>query len=106
MEPTRSDDALVDVLDVLLRDGIVLRADVVVSVAEIPLIGVKLTAAIAGMETMTAYGLFEEWDTTRRASEVARRQYGTGGTRRPVDDGVENAPERRRAESGGRENGT
>ncbi len=76
MRPTNDQDALVDVLDVILRDGVVLRADVIVSIAEIPLIGVKLTAVIAGMETMTEYGLFEEWDTSRRKRAVARRQYG------------------------------
>lgn len=75
MRPRKDDDALVDVLDVLLRDGAILRADVIVSVAEIPLVGIKLTAAIAGMETMTEYGLFEEWDATRRAAAVSRRQY-------------------------------
>ncbi len=85
MEPSRSDDALVDVLDVLLRDGIVLRADVIVSVAEIPLVGIKLTAVVAGMETMTEYGLFEEWDTSRRAAAVARRQYGNRRPDREID---------------------
>ncbi|WP_408958182.1 gas vesicle protein GvpM [Natrinema sp. 74] len=75
MRPQKDDDALVDVLDVLLRDGAVVRADVIVSVAEIPLVGIKLTAAIAGMETMTEYGLFEEWDATRRSAAVRRRQY-------------------------------
>lgn len=66
MKPQRDDDAFVDVLDVLLRDGAIVRADVIVSVADVPLIGIKLTAAIAGMETMTEYGLFEEWDARRR----------------------------------------
>ncbi|QLK26308.1 gas vesicle protein [Natrinema zhouii] len=75
MRPQKNDDALVDVLDVLLRDGAILRADVIVSVAEIPLVGIKLTAAIAGMETMTEYGLFEEWDASRRNAAVSRRQY-------------------------------
>ncbi|MFC6767858.1 gas vesicle protein GvpM [Natrinema soli] len=75
MRPRKNDDALVDVLDVLLRDGAILRADVIVSVADIPLVGIKLTAAIAGMETMTEYGLFEEWDASRRTAAVSRRQY-------------------------------
>ena len=75
MEPKRDEDAIVDLLDVVLREGVVLRADVIVSVAEIPLVGVKLTAVVAGMETMTEYGLFEEWDTSRRKTAVARRQY-------------------------------
>lgn len=79
MEPTRDEDALVDLLDVVLRDGVVVRADVIVSIADVPLIGIKLTAAIAGMETMNEYGLFEEWDASRRATAVARRQYTESG---------------------------
>ncbi len=75
MKPQKDEDALVDVLDVLLRDGVVVHADVIVCVAEIPLIGIKLSAVIAGMETMTEYGLFEAWDVDRRARAVARRQY-------------------------------
>ncbi|SEV84914.1 gas vesicle protein GvpM [Natrinema salifodinae] len=75
MRPQKDDEAFVDVLDVLLRDGAVLRADVIVSVADIPLVGIKLTAAIAGMETMNEYGLFEEWDGSRRRAAVRRRQY-------------------------------
>ena len=73
MRPQKDDEALVDVLDVLLRDGAVLRADVIVSVADVPLIGIKLTAAIAGMETMQEYGLFEEWDLEHRRSAITRR---------------------------------
>ncbi|UTF53515.1 gas vesicle protein GvpM [Natronosalvus rutilus] len=91
MKPDRDDDALVDVLDVLLRDGAVVRADVIVSVAEIPLVGIKLSAAIAGMETMTDYGLFEDWDTTRRTRAVERRQYG----HRRGNDDREDADEER-----------
>ncbi|QSW99300.1 gas vesicle protein GvpM [Haloterrigena alkaliphila] len=75
MRPRKDEETLVDVLDVLLRDGAVLRADVIVSVADIPLVGIKLTAAIAGMETMTEYGLFEEWDVERRRSALSRRQH-------------------------------
>ncbi|WP_226479402.1 gas vesicle protein GvpM [Natrinema amylolyticum] len=75
MRPRKDDEGLVDVLDVLLRDGAVLRADVIVSVADIPLVGIKLTAAIAGMETMNEYGLFEEWDAHRRKAAAGRRLY-------------------------------
>ncbi|WP_049926884.1 gas vesicle protein GvpM [Halopiger goleimassiliensis] len=76
MRPRKDDEALVDVLDVVLRDGAILRADVIVSVADIPLVGIKLTAAIAGMATMQEYGLFEEWDLEHRRSAITRRQYG------------------------------
>lgn len=68
MRPSRTDeDALVDLLDVLLRDGVIVEADVIVSVADIPLVGVKLRAAIAGMTTMTEYGMFESFDSAHRA---------------------------------------
>ncbi|WP_114575679.1 gas vesicle protein GvpM [Saliphagus sp. LR7] len=75
MKPSKDEDALVDLLDVVLRDGAILRADVIVTVADVPLVGIKLSAAIAGMETMTEYGLFSEWDARRRAAAVDRRQY-------------------------------
>ncbi|WP_222918718.1 gas vesicle protein [Natrinema sp. SYSU A 869] len=86
MRPRKDDDAFVDVLDVLLRDGAILRADVIVSVAEIPLVGIKLTAAIAGMETMNEYGLFEEWDASRRTAAVDRRQYDEPDSERELEE--------------------
>lgn len=67
MKPTKEDThAIVELLDVLLREGAVIQADVVVTVADIPLIGISLRATIAGMTTMTEYGMFEQWDTTHR----------------------------------------
>lgn len=67
MEPKRADDdVIVDLLDVILRDGAVIEADAIISVADIPLIGLKLRAALAGMATMTEYGIFEEWDRQQR----------------------------------------
>lgn len=87
MRPTRTDeDAVVDLLDVLLRDGVIVEADVIVSVAEVPLVGIKLRAAIAGVTTMTEYGMFEKWDRERRERATADgsdtegdRSGGTGG---------------------------
>ncbi|MDJ1431718.1 gas vesicle protein [Halostagnicola sp. A-GB9-2] len=88
MMPRKDDEALVDLLDVILRDGVILRADVIISVAEIPLVGLKLTAALAGMDTMTEYGLFEEWDVERRRSPITRRQYGNSTKRRGERDSI------------------
>ena len=79
MRPRKDHDAIVDVLDVLLRDGAVVRADVIVSVADIPLVGIKLSAAIAGMETMTEYGLFRDWDLERRRPGAIRGRAGDDG---------------------------
>ncbi|ATW87705.1 gas vesicle protein GvpA/GvpJ/GvpM family [Halohasta litchfieldiae] len=67
MEPTaESEDVIVDLLDVLLQKGVVLEADVVIGIADIPLVGIKLRAAIAGLTTMREYGMFEEWDLQQR----------------------------------------
>ncbi|MWV39689.1 gas vesicle protein [Natrialba sp. INN-245] len=98
MKPRKDDEALVDVLDVLLRDGAILRADVIVSVADVPLVGIKLTAAIAGMKTMTEYGLFEEWDVERRRSSITRRQHAP---RRSSEDGVDRSRPSERETVGG-----
>ena len=60
---------LVDLLDRVLEKGLVLNADIIVCLAGVPLIGIKLRAALAGMETMVQYGLMQEWDqSVRQAS--------------------------------------
>lgn len=71
MEPARSHPStLVDLLDRVLDRGVVINADIIISVAGIPLIGVNLRAALAGMETMTRYGIMREWDESIRASAL------------------------------------
>ncbi len=65
MNPQR-ESSLVEVLDRLLDRGAILNADVIISVAGIPLIGLNLRAALAGMETMLEYGIMEGWDKSTR----------------------------------------
>jgi len=72
MEPTRS-NALVDLVDRMLVKGVVLQADVVISVSGVPLIGVNLRAAIAGMATMLDYGMMEAWDEKIRRFALEHR---------------------------------
>jgi hypothetical protein len=48
-------------------------ADLIIHVAGIPLLGVKLRAALAGMETMLKYGIWEDWDEAQRA--IATEEY-------------------------------
>ncbi|PSQ04503.1 gas vesicle protein GvpM [Halobacteriales archaeon QS_6_71_20] len=93
MKPTKdSEHALVDVLDVLMREGAMIQADVLVTVADVPLVGINLRAAVAGLTTMREYGLFENWDIEKRGiDEDRRRELG----RRP-DPGLP----QERAESG------
>lgn len=70
MNPTKprhpEGHAIVDLIDVLLRDGVMVQADVVITVGDVPLVGLNLRLAIAGMATMTEYGFFEEWDAVHR----------------------------------------
>ena len=71
MDPER-DSSLVEILDRLLNKGAVLNADLIISVAGIPLIGLNLRAVVAGMETMLEYGVMEDWDKSSR--ELYTRQ--------------------------------
>jgi len=75
MEPTRNSHAtLVDLLDRVLDKGLVINADLIISLAGVPLIGVNLRAALAGMETMLEYGLMKEWDVRTRIWESERQK--------------------------------
>lgn len=65
MKPTREQDAVVDLLDVILDEGVIVEADVIISVADVALVGISLRAAIAGMTTMTEYGVFDEGKAER-----------------------------------------
>lgn len=74
MNPTRDTHAtLVDLLDRVLDKGLILDADLIIHVAGIPLLGVKLRAALAGMETMLKYGIWQDWDEALRA--IATKEY-------------------------------
>ncbi|MFH0775217.1 MAG: gas vesicle protein [bacterium] len=81
MEPTRDTQVtLVDVLDRVLDKGLVINADIIISVAGIPLIGVNLRAALAGMETMLKYGVMKAWDEKIREWEGDNRISAEGGS--------------------------
>ncbi|MGC5615133.1 gas vesicle protein [Georgenia sp. Z1491] len=68
MQPTRDPRAtLPDLIEVLLNKGVYLNLDLIISVADIPLIGVNLRATIAGIETMLEYGMMRQWDEQTRA---------------------------------------
>ncbi|WP_022871173.1 gas vesicle protein [Yaniella halotolerans] len=85
MEPTRNPEVtLPDLITVLLDKGTYLNLDLIIAVADIPLIGINLRATIAGMETMLEYGMMRDWDEKTRAwvqQSVARHF--------PLQDGEE-----------------
>ena len=58
LEPSRDGvGTLVDVIDRILDTGLVINADITVSVAGVELLGVKIRAALASFETAAKYGL-------------------------------------------------
>lgn len=68
LEPVRDPRVtLVELVDTLLDRGLYLNLDVIISVADIPLIGLNLRATLAGMETMLEYGMMRDWDQRTRA---------------------------------------
>ncbi|KAE8763911.1 gas vesicle protein [Georgenia thermotolerans] len=68
LQPTRDPRAtLPDLLEVLLNKGVYLDLDLIITIADIPLIGVNLRATIAGIETMLEYGMMRSWDEQTRA---------------------------------------
>lgn len=67
---------LVDLLDRVLDKGLVINADIIISLAGVPLIGVNLRAALAGIDTMLKYGIMRDWDQSIRTQ--AQRAKDTG----------------------------
>jgi hypothetical protein len=65
---------IVDLLDRVLDRGLFLRADLVISLAGIPLIGATLSVAVAGTETLLKYGILSDWDEAIRAVPPEQRQ--------------------------------
>jgi ssDNA-binding Zn-finger/Zn-ribbon topoisomerase 1 len=58
MEPIREySGGLADVVDRILDKGLVIHADIVVSVVGVELLGIKIRAALASFETAARYGL-------------------------------------------------
>ena len=70
MKPSRENRVtLTDLLERVLDKGVILDADLLISIGGVPLIGVNLRAAIAGMDTMLKYGLMKQWDKEVRQAE-------------------------------------
>jgi hypothetical protein len=56
-KPTRQQADLADVLELVLDKGIVVNADIAITVNQTELLGVEIRAAIASFETAAKYGL-------------------------------------------------
>ncbi|MEW6244884.1 MAG: gas vesicle protein GvpJ [Bacillota bacterium] len=73
IRPTRdTTGTLADLVDRLLEKGLVLNADIVVSVAGVELLGIKIRAALASFETAAKYGLEFPTGTQCQTSQAWR----------------------------------
>ncbi|WP_122090606.1 gas vesicle protein GvpJ [Halalkalicoccus subterraneus] len=74
-KPTRKQSDLADVLELVLDKGIVINADIAVTVGETELLGVEIRAAIASFETAAEYGLaFPSGTDMRRVEQASGRE--------------------------------
>ena len=69
MQPRNA--TLVDLLDKVLDKGLIINADIIISLANVPLIGVKLNAAIAAIETMLDYGMMNDLEAVKIKEKTA-----------------------------------
>ncbi len=82
LEPTRErGDALADVIDAVLDKGLVINADIMVSLAGVELLGIKVRAALASFETAARYGL--EFPSGTNLEAPAWREAALGNERCP-----------------------
>ncbi len=51
---------IVELIDRILDKGVILNADLVVTVADVPLLAASLRLALASVETMLKYGVMED----------------------------------------------
>jgi len=52
---------IVDLIDRILEKGAIVSADLIVTVAEVPLLAANLRLALASVETMIKYGVMNDW---------------------------------------------
>ena len=57
LKPERESSGLADALDRILDKGLIVNADIQVSVSGVELLGIKIRAALASFETAAKYGL-------------------------------------------------
>lgn len=52
---------IVELIDRILEKGAILNADLIITVAEVPLLAANLRLALASVETMIKYGVMDDW---------------------------------------------
>lgn len=72
----RNQSDLAEMVELLLDKGVVVNADIVVSIGDTELLGVEVRAAIASFETAARYGLEFPEGTDRERIEAAAERSG------------------------------
>ncbi|WP_336344903.1 gas vesicle protein GvpJ [Halalkalicoccus ordinarius] len=89
-KPTRKQADLADVLEMVLDKGIVINADIAITVGETEMIGIEIRAAIASFETAAKYGLaFPSGTDMRRVEQASGREPLEGEDGETIDLGIE-----------------
>lgn len=78
-----TEGSLADVIDRILDKGLVINADITVSVVGVELLGIKIRAALASFETAAMYGL--EFPSGTRLPEWAGKIGAPSFSRNGVD---------------------
>lgn len=94
-KPTRTQGDLAEMLEMLLDKGVVVNADVAISIGDTELLGIELRAAIASFETAAEYGLeFPTGTDMERVESAAGVSSGVSDTqseatreKQPTEDG-------------------
>jgi hypothetical protein len=82
--PVRAQSDLSDVVELVLDKGVVVNADIVVTVGDTELLGVRVRAAIASFDTAAEYGLEFPAGTDR-----ARLEQASGRPPVTTEDGLD-----------------
>lgn len=60
MENNKTKTGIVELIDRTLNKGVIVNADLVITVADVPLLAANLRLALASVETMLKYGMMED----------------------------------------------
>ncbi|GEM_PF-2950062 len=60
METNNTTTGIVELIDRTLNKGVILNADLIITVADVPLLAANLRLALASVETMLKYGMMED----------------------------------------------
>lgn len=79
-KPTRKQADLAEVLELVLDKGIVINADITITVGDTEMLGIEIRAAIASFETAAKYGLaFPSGTDMQRVEQASGREPLDGG---------------------------